>query len=74
MAFIVNKELCLLTTGNQMARWKIDTEREFRLSDTGKTIWSNQQPLIVGSLVLIACFGGIMPFNLETYTFTKYLH
>ena len=56
-----------------MARWKVDTEREFRLSDTGKSMWSNQQPLIVDSLLLITCAAGVDQFSLETYTYVKYI-
>lgn len=66
VAFIANEELCLLTCGRQLARWKIDTESEFRLS-WGESIWSNQQPLIVGPVVLIACRGGVVHFSLKIY-------
>ena len=69
VAFIANEELCVLTNDKQMVRWKIDCEREFRLSNTTQDSWSNQQPLIVGSLVLIACKGAVQRFSLETYSF-----
>lgn len=73
VAFIVNEELCLLTGKKQMARWKINSEREFRLSDIGIAVWSNQQPVVVGALVLIACAGGVVHFNMVNYSF-KYVN
>ena len=74
VAFVFNEELCLLTQGKQMARWKIGVEREFRLFNTGKVIWSNQQPLIVDSIVLIAHGGGVKQFSLQTYSELKYVN
>ena len=50
--------LSLLTAGMQMAHWKIDVNREFRVSVTGERIWSNQQPILVGSMARIAYKGG----------------
>ena len=73
VSFVANEELCVLTYEKQMARWKVDTEREFRLSDTGEVMWSLQQPVIVGSLLLIACEGGVKQFSLETYTYVKFI-
>lgn len=69
VAFVVNAELCLLTEGQQMARWKIDAEREFRLFTTAKNSYSFQQPLILGSLVYITYTRTVQRFSLETYTF-----
>ena len=63
VAFIVKGELCLLTIGKQMACWKIESECEFRLARINKTSFSTQQPLIVGSLVLIACLGKVQQFS-----------
>lgn len=68
VAFIYNGELCLLTEGKQMARWEINSAREFRLSNTGEIIWSNQQPLIVGSTAYIACLGDVKRFNLKSFS------
>lgn len=73
VAFVFNEELCLLTQGKQMARWKIGVESEFRLSKTGKIIWSNQRPLIVDSIALIAHGEGVKQFNLQTYSELKHL-
>ena len=69
VAFVANGELCLLTTGKQMVRWKIETEREFRLSNTNRPCWSTQQPLIVDSLAFIAYMGKVQKFSLNTYSF-----
>ena len=69
VAFIANGELCILTYGNKMARWLIDSERGFRISDTTTSPWSNQQPLIVGSEVLISWSGSVHKFSLQTYGF-----
>lgn len=71
VAFVANEELCFLMEGRQMARWKIETEREFRLYDTNHPASSGQPPLIVGSTVLIACMGNLMRFSLETYSFIE---
>lgn len=73
VSFVINGELCLITRGRQMARWKIDTEREFRLSSTGDVMLGNQQPVIVGSVVLIVCCGGVDQFSLQTYSHIKYV-
>ena len=73
VAFVVNGELCLLTDNQQMARWKVDSEHEFRVENTGTTCFSTQQPLVMGSVVLIAYQGGVRQFSLETYSFTKYV-
>jgi len=69
VAFIAHGELCLVTGNKQMARWKIETEREFRLYDTKQGSCSTQQPLLVGSLVLIASCREVQKFSLETYSF-----
>ena len=66
VSFVVDEELCVLTDEKQMLRWKIDAEREFRLSITEKVMWSNQQPRILGSQLLIACQGQVMQFSLGT--------
>jgi hypothetical protein len=71
VAFVFNNELCVLTENKQMLRWKVDTETEFRLSETGNVMWSNQQPLIVGSLLLIAASGCVTQFSLETFSYIK---
>jgi hypothetical protein len=73
VAFVYNEELCILTNAKQMARWKIDSESEFRVSNTGHIIWSNQQPVEMGSVMLIAHFGGVILFSLETFTEIKYV-
>lgn len=68
VAFVADGELCLLSY-KQIARWRIESELEFRLSSTDRYCWSNQQPLILGPDVLIACEGQVMRFSLETYSF-----
>ena len=69
VAFVVKGELCLLTYGMQMVRWKIETEHKFRLAHTSQGSCSTQLPLVVGSLVLIACMGEVQKFSLKTYCF-----
>ena len=69
VAFVVSGELCLLTAGKQMARCKLASENEFRLSNTERYCGSTQPLLVVGSLVLIANKGNVWKFNLETHTF-----
>ena len=71
VAFVVGEELCVLTDNKLMLRWKVGAEREFRISNTGEVLWSSQQPLIVGSIVLIACCGGVNQFSLDTYSSIK---
>lgn len=73
VTFATDEELIFLTTKQQIARWKVDTERDFRLSSTGYLELSNQQPLIVGSTVLIVCCGGVDQFSLHTYSHLKYI-
>lgn len=71
IAFIVSGELCLLTKEKQMARWKIETESSFRFSDTNRGSLSNHQPLIIGSLALMAYSGRMQRFSLDTYSFLE---
>jgi hypothetical protein len=70
VAYVTNGELCLLTENKELARWKIDSESEFRISSIDRECWSTQAPLIVNSQVLIACKGQVEKFSLETYSFT----
>ena len=72
VAFVVDEELRVLTDDRQMLRWKA-TEREFRISNTEEVMWSNQPPLIVGSMVLIVSCGGVDQFSLDTYSFIKHI-
>jgi hypothetical protein len=69
VAFVANGELCLMTNERQMARWQIESEAVFRLTDLDRACWSNQEPLIVGTQVLIANEGKVLKFSLETYHF-----
>ena len=73
VCFVANEELCLLTLGQQMARLRLESEVEFRLSATDRVCCSTQKPLVLGSLVFIACNGGIQLFTLETYSFSDSL-
>jgi hypothetical protein len=72
-SFVANGELCLLTSTKQLARWKIESEKKFRLSFTNRNCFSTQPPLVVGSYVLIAnayLRGRVEKLNLESYTFS----
>lgn len=69
VVFVAFGELCLLTKNKQMARWRVDSESEFRLSEVDRECWSTQQPLITGKEVLIAVFETVVKFSLETYSF-----
>lgn len=71
VSFIFKDELCVFTGERQLLRWKVDQERKFRLTYTGEILWSDQQPLVVGSLLLIACCGGVDQFDLETFSYIK---
>ena len=71
VAFVTEGELCLLTGKKQLARWKIELEGCFRLSETDTYCSSNQPPLLLDSKVLIACCGEVLQFNLKTYSFIK---
>jgi len=72
-SFIVHGELCVLTTSEQIGRWRIERDREFRLCASEKWCCSSQPPLITQSTVLIAnCTGWttkLETFSLESYTF-----
>lgn len=67
LAFVAYEELFLLTNSKQMARWKINEERQFRISTTLKECWSTQPPLVLDSMVLIACTGRVQKFSLELF-------
>ena len=69
VAFVSSGEVCLLTNDMQKARWKIETEREFRLSTAGRNCSSTQLPRIVGQVVLIASSGRLEKFSLQSYSF-----
>ena len=67
VTFEAKGEICVLTY-KQLGRWK-EEDRKFRVTATDRYCWSTQQPLIVGSVVLIACQGQVQKFSLETFTF-----
>jgi len=71
VAFVASGELCLLTANKQMARWKIESEAEFRIAEVDRSCCSTQSPLIVGSMVLIAngSSGRVEKFDLGSYAF-----
>jgi len=69
VAFVVNGELCLLTTNKQMAQWKIESEREFRLTAIDRKCGSRQQPFIIGTNALIVFEDMVQKFDLKTFTF-----
>lgn len=74
VTFIYNGELCYLDSYSQrMARWKIDTEREFRI--TNERIFNSKSPakrfLISGSLALLVGSSHVYHFSLETYSLVK---
>ena len=69
VAFVANGELCVLTQDKHLARWRIEGETEFRCSAVEKGCWSTQPPLVVDSLVLVACEGKVMKLSLETFGF-----
>lgn len=69
VAFVAYGELHLLTEKKQRVSWKIESEGEFRLSSIDKGCSSTQQPLVVGTKVLIANEGKVLRFNLETNRF-----
>ena len=54
VAFVANGELFLLTNHGQMARWKIENEAHFCVSNIGRSRWSFHPPLIMGTEVYIA--------------------
>jgi len=67
MAFVASGELCLLTT-KQLVRWRVDST-SVRVCATNKKCWSTQPPLVIGSQVLIAYWGSVHKFSLESYTY-----
>ena len=62
VSFVADGEVIVLTECRQMAGWRVDTETEFRVSATDRECW--QSLLVVGSMVLIACFS---EWSLETH-------
>lgn len=71
VAFVTGGELCILSGGLQMGRWKTESENEFRLFDTNRMCWSSQPPLIVDSVALVAngFNGRVEKFGLKSYSF-----
>jgi len=69
VAFVANEELFVLTVGKQLGRWRINSDREFRLTDTERQCWSSQPPLVTDSLAFIACRGKVEMFSLQSCTF-----
>lgn len=69
VAFVAQGELWVLTQNKQLARWRIEEEREFLCSSIAKGCWSTQPPLVADSLVLIACEGKVLNFSLESLGF-----
>ena len=69
VAFVAHGELCVLTEGEQVARWKMESSAEFQVSNTKRPCWSTQPPRREGEEVLIAYDGQVVKFNLETFAF-----
>jgi len=73
VAFVVHEELYVLTSGKQMGKLKVGSEKEFRLFATAKGCCSTQPPLVVDTLVLIANDyfenKGVEKFSLQYNTF-----
>lgn len=69
VAFVAFGELCILTYNKQIARWRIQSESEFRVSNTDRECYSNQQPLMLRNEMLIASCGRVVKLSLETYSF-----
>lgn len=70
IAFVYNRELCVLTERKQLVRWNLNTN-ECRMYETDRQCWSNQQPLIVGKEVFIAWAGKLLQFSMESYSFVE---
>jgi len=71
MAFVVGEELFLMNGWYQMAHWKMDSEREFRVSRTEVECWSTQPPLVLGKIVLIGHKRDILAFDPRTHDFDR---
>jgi hypothetical protein len=71
VAFIAKEELVMLTSGRQMARWKVDTAGQVALERTDRSCWSGQSPVMRKNKVLIACEGHVEKFSLRTYSFNE---
>ena len=73
VSFVASGELCVLTSEKQMGRWRIESERKFRLSMMGSRCCSTQPALVVGAVVLIANNyfreEKVVKFSLESYAF-----
>ena len=69
VAFVLNEELILLTTNEQVARWQIEGEVNFRVSNTDRPCCSYHPPLIVGTEVYIANAGTVEKWSLEADRF-----
>lgn len=69
VAFVVFGELCMLTGGRQMVRWRVDRDNEVRLAYIDRDCFSTQQPAVEGTEVLIGCKGKLVKFSLTTYSF-----
>jgi len=54
VTFIVDGELILLTNRQQMARWRVEIETEFRVSAVDRQCYSYQPPLIMDAVVYIS--------------------
>lgn len=66
VAFVANGELCILTAAKQMARCYLESESQFRVTNTERYFGSTQPPLLVDSTVLIACKGKVLKLSLDT--------
>jgi len=71
VTFVANGDLLILMQGDQMARWKIESESSFCVSTTDRGCCSYCPPLIVGTEVYIANFVStkVDKWNLETNRF-----
>jgi hypothetical protein len=69
VSFVADEQLCVLTEGEQVARWNIERSREFQVQSTKRACWSTQPPQRDGDQVLIAYDGQVVKFNLVTFSF-----
>lgn len=71
VGFIAQGELVIITSGSQVVRWEVGSEKLMTLETTNRSCWSGQVPVVLEHQVLIACEGRVEKFNLETFSFAK---
>ena len=71
IAFIKSGVLCVLTDNQQLAFWRVGSDRGFDVSSTKLCLMNPQLPLVMDSQVFVACGSEVFQLSLESFAFVS---